>query len=254
MKTTTKKLLLWLYNSDSAENRLVSVEKLRLILPELKKSGYRSLLNLLKNQRYIFTEAAQKSFDSTQEQGLMIGLTSHGRNALEAQFPVLKSLNQPFIGDWNLITFIEAPSNDKQFRYLRQYLLNAHCGQLARGAYLYPGSLSIEVINTLNKLYIGKVLVTGLKSWNFGDERLTIDAVFHLSDLRSGYSGISKEVHSVLRKFNSQKSIENRDKTSIHMVFDRLVELLSQDLGLLLYYSPDVKSGPDLLFQLQDLI
>lgn len=254
MKTTTKKLLLWLYSLDSMENRMVSSVKLRLILPELKKSGYRSLLNLLKNQHYIFTESSQASFDVAEDLGIMIGLTSHGRNALEAQFPVLKTIVTPFVGDWSLITFIEAPSSDKQFRYLRQFLLNSHCGQLARGAYLYPGALPVEVMNTLNKLYVGKVVVTGLKSWNFGDERSTIDAVFHLSDLKSGYSGISKEVHSMLRKSNGQKSIENRDKTSIHMVFDRLVELLSQDLGLLLYYSPDVRSGLDLLSQIQDLL
>lgn len=254
MKTTTKKILLWLYSADPAENRLVEIDNLRLILPELKKSGYRSLLNLLKNQQYIFIESiVSDSSTALSRQSNVVGLTSHGREALKGQFPVLKTLNEPFDGDWTLITFLEAPSNDKQFRYLRQYLLNFHCGQLARGAYLYPGSLPNEVVNTLNKLYVGKVLVTGLKSWNFGDERSTISEVFHLSDLKSGYSGISKEIYLMLRKSDRQKSIENRDKSDIHLVFDRLMEFLANDLGLLQYYSPDSKSGLDLLFQLQDL-
>lgn len=253
MKTTTKKILLWLYSFNPAENRLVPVEDLRLILPELKKSGYRSLLNLLKSQQYIFIESRANSSDVAKDQGNFVGLTSHGRNALKAQFPVLKTIDEPFDGQWNLITFLEAPSSDKQFRYLRQYLLNLHCGQLARGAYLYPGQLPVEITNTLNKLYVGKVLVTGLKKWDFGDERLIINNVFHLSDLKSGYSGISKEIYLMLRKSNGQKSIEDRDKSDIHLVFDRLVEFLANDLGLLQFYSPDVKSGLDLLLQLQSL-
>lgn len=253
MKTTTKKILLWLYSADPAENRLVEIDNLRLILPELKKSGYRSLLNLLKNQQYIFIESGSSDLELPSRQSNLVGLTSHGREALKAQFPVLKTLNEPFDGVWTLITFLEAPSNDKQFRYLRQHLINFHCGQLARGAYLYPGSLPNEVVNTLNKLYVGKVLVTGLKSWNFGDERSIVGDVFHLSDLKSGYSGISKEIYLMLRKSDKQKSIENRDKSDIHLVFDRLMEFLANDLGLLQYYSPDSKSGLDLLFQLQDL-
>lgn len=241
MKATTKKLLLWLYQPDQTTNRQIDVSKLRLILPELKKSGFRSLLNLLKSQQLVVIEEG-------------VVLTSYGRSSLEAQFPALKTLSRSSGIEWKVITFIEAPSSDKQFRYLRQFLLHNGCGQLTRGSYLYPGSLPVEIINTLHKLYVGKALVTGLDGWIFGDERLVVGRIFGLPDLKSGYSGISKEIQSLLRKINTQKSIEDKDKTAISLVFDRLIELLSVDLGLLQFYSPDVKSGSDLLAQLQSLI
>lgn len=243
MKQTTKKLLLWLYQTDISLTRSVSVQELRLILPELKKSGYRSLLNLLKSQQYL-------SFD---QESQLVTLTSHGRNALEAQFPVLETKTETWKGEWQLITFIEAPSSDKQFRYLRQYLLANRCGQLTRGSYLFPGQLPAEVMTTLQRLYVGKVLVTGLASWIFGDELLVIGTAFGLNDLKSGYSGISKEIHLLLKQRNQQKSIEDKDKMMIAMVFNRLIEFLATDLGLLQYYYPGYKSGPELLAQLQDL-
>lgn len=243
MKQTTKKLLLWLYQTDNSQIRSVSVGELRLILPELKQSGYRSLLNLLKSQRYLMLD----------NESQLVCLTTYGRDALEAQFPVLKVSADWKVTGWQLITFIEAPSSDKQFRYLRQYLLANRCGQLTRGLYLYPGQLPAEVLTTLQRLYVGKVLVTGLSDWNFGDERLVIGEVFGLPDLKSGYSGISKEIYLLLKQVNQQKSIEDKEKTMIAMVFDRLIEFLATDLGLLQSYYPGYKSGPELLTQLQDL-
>lgn len=246
MKASTKKLLLWLYQTDPTLKRRVGLENLRLILPELKKSGFRSLLNLLKSQEYLLIESVEGES--------RVSLTSHANKVLEAQFPALTLSNRPTISEWQLITFIEPPSSDKQFRYLRQFLLNNRCGQLSRGSYLHPGPLPTQVAETLLKLYVGKVVVTGFKNWVFGDERLVVDKVFGLTDLKTGYSGISKEIYLLLKKINQQKSIEDRDKTAISLVFDRLVEFLRLDLGLLQFYSPEVKSGLELLGQLQALI
>lgn len=241
MKRSTKKLLLWLYSPEIGSTRSMPVSNLSLILPDLKKSGFRSLLNLLRSQQYLNVETE-------------VSLTAHGRSALEAEFPALKYLTQPIIKNWQMVTFIEAPSNDRQFRYLRQYLLNHRFGQLSRGTYLFPFKLQSEVMSVFTKLYVGKVVVTGISNWSFGDERLVAGSVFGLKDLMSGYSGISKEIHLLLKKINSQKSIEDKDKTTISLVFDRLADLLVDDLGLLQFYYPDSKSGLDLLFQLQDLI
>lgn len=243
MKSNTQKLLLWLYGPASEAVRVVGVSQLRLILPDLKPSGFRSLLNHLERQSLIFRDAS-----GGQNQ---YGLTSHGMTALEAQFPVLNWSDDRRLGTWSLITFIEAPASDKQFRYLRQFLLDQGCGQLSRGNYLFPGQLSVPMTATLNQLYIGKVLVTGIERWIFGDERLVVNRVFNLADLRNGYSGISKEVDQLLSSLNRQKSIEDKDKLAICMVFDRLADLLRHDLGLLQRYFPDVKSGSELLFRLQ---
>lgn len=243
MKQNTKKLLLWLYPVAISQARMVLVSELRIILPELKQSGFRSLLNLLKNQQYL----------SLDQESQLVSLTSHGKNALEAQFPVLTDFTERWKGEWQLVTFIEAPRSDQQFRYLRQYLLTNRCGQLARGAYLFPGQLPTAVTAVLQRLYVGKVLVTGLGSWIFGDQALVIGTAFGLTDLKSGYSGISKEIDQLLKQQHQQKSIEDKHKMMITMVFNRLIELLATDLGLLQWYFPGYRSGPELLAQLQNL-
>jgi hypothetical protein len=103
-------------------------------------------------------------------------------------------------------------------------------------------------------MYVNAVLVTGVKGWLFGDERSVIIETFNLSDLKSGYSGIGKEVYSLLKQKNIQKGFDGGDKQDICLVFDRLAILLNEDLGLFQHYYPDVRSGRELLSQLQNTI
>lgn len=246
MKNTTKKILLWLYPQQNEEERVVAVDELRLILPELKNSGFRSLLNLLKKQQLILGEEIERE--------TKYRLTSYGKSSLQAQFPFFSSSMSQWSGQWTMIVFLSAPKSDKQFRYLRKFLVDKHCGQLSRGVYLYPGNLTSEINDLLMKLYIGSVLVTGIDGWVFGDERAVIIDTFQLKDLKSGYSGIGKEIYQLLKKKNAKKSSEGRDKGEISLVFDRLVSLLDIDLGLLQYYYPEVRSGEEQLFRLRELI
>lgn len=245
MKHTTKKVLLWLYQIDKEVERVVSVDELRLLLPELKNSGFRSLLNLLKNQSLISREEKDNQ--------VVYRLTSYGESLLKAQFPLFSNLMSDWSGDWSMIVFLTAPKSDKQFRYLRKFLIDEHCGQLARGVYLYPGELPSSISNLLLKLYVGSALVTGMAEWSFGDERSLITSVFGLSDLKSGYSGISKEVYQLLKQKNKVKGLEGRDNMAVCLAFDRLLNLLSFDLGLLRHYYPESKSGDELLSELQEL-
>jgi len=246
MKQTTKKVLLWLYPIDTSAERVVSVDELRFVLPELKDSGFRSLLNLLKKQHLISqeNEVAQSAYR----------LTSYGKTSLEAEFPLFSDLMRDWSGEWNMIVFLNAPKSDKQFRYLRKFLIDNRCGQLSRGVYLYPGTMPTELHKLLSGMYVNSVLVTGLKSWLFGDERSVIIETFSLLDLHSGYSGISKEVYQLLKQKNIQKGFDGGDKQDICLVFDRLVILLNDDLGLFQHYYPDTKSGKELLLQLQSVI
>ena len=246
MKNTTKKILLWLYPSSVDEERIVDVEELRLILPELKNSGFRSLLNLLKKQQLVLGEETSGQ--------TRYRLTSYGMSSLEAHFPSFSQSMSHWSGQWSMIVFLNAPKSDKQFRYLRKFLVDKHCGQLSRGVYLYPGALTTEINDLLMKLYIGSVLVTGVEGWVFGDERSIIVDTFQLKDLKSGYSGIGKEIYQLLKKKNTKKSFEGRDKDEISLVFDRLVSFLDFDLGLLQYYYPEVRSGGEQLFRLRELI
>jgi DNA-binding transcriptional regulator PaaX len=246
MKHTTKKVLLWLYQIDKEAHRVASVDDLRLLLPELKNSGFRSLLNLLKKQSLISREEKGKQ--------TIYRLTSYGESLLEADFPLFSNLMSDWSGQWTMIVFRAAPKSDKQFRYLRKFLIDEHCGQLARGVYLYPGELPSSVSSLLLKLYVGAVLVTGISEWSFGDERSLVSNIFGLNDLKSGYSGISKEIYQLLKQKNKLKGLRGGDNSSVCLAFDRLLSLLSTDLGLLHHYHPESKSGGDLLLQLQELL
>ena len=245
MKVNSKKILLWLYQSEGTTPRRLRAEDLRQISPELLPSGFRSLLNLLKSKSLI----AQERIGSAD----LFSLTSYGRAALEAYFPALTAQRDSWRGEWQLIVFIEAPGSDKQFRYLRQYLLTHGCGQLSRGNYLFPGKLPLEIEQTLNRLYVSKVMVMRVRDWSFGDERLVVSRVFNLADQKSVYSGISNEVDRLLRRVAGQKSIGDKDKMAIRLVFDRLVHLLGNDWGLLSFYYPELKSGVYLLSLLQSI-
>jgi DNA-binding transcriptional regulator PaaX len=245
MKQTTKKILLWLYETAEVEDRQVAVDDLRLILPEITNSGFRSLLNLLKKQQLISQEEKE---DKNQ-----LRLTSYGRGSLEAEFPVFSPVMNDWSGQWSLVLFSNAPKSDKQFRYLRKFLVDRQCGQLARGVYVYPGVLPSDVKTLLLKLYIGSVTVVSIDQWLFGDEQSIISGIYSLSDLKNSYSGISTEIHQLLKQKSTKKSIEDRDKQAVCLVFDRLVNSLHSDLGLLPHYYPDSKSGDQLLSQLQTL-
>lgn len=245
MKHTTKKILLWLYQTDKETKSLVQARQLRLLLPELKDSGFRSLINLLKKQHLISQE---------EEKGLpAYRLTSYGESLLEAQFPIFSDSMNDWAGEWTIVVFLSAPKSDKQFRYLRRYLVNENCGQLSRGVYLFPGKLPENINKLLFKLYVGSVLVTGMSKWVFGDERSLINNLFGLSDLKTTYSGISKEIDQLLKQKNRAKGFESGDISTVCLVFDRLINSLKFDLGLVHYYYSESKSGRELLKQLQML-
>lgn len=246
MKHTTRKVLLWLYGQGAGSERVVSGDELRLLLPELKNSGFRSLLNLLKKKSLISQEK--------REAQTTYRLTSYGASLLEADFPLFSSLMSTWSGKWTMILFLGAPKSDRQFRYLRKFLIDEHCGQLSRGVYLYPGTPPEVISKLLLRLYVGSVLVAGISNWSFGDERSLISSIFGLNDLKNSYSGISKEVHQLLKQKNKTKGLKDRDNVAVCLAFDRLMSLLDFDLGLLHYYYPESKSGDKLLSQLQELL
>jgi hypothetical protein len=258
MKATTRKILVWLYSPDSDQERWVDVEDLRLLLGELKKSGFRSLISLLRSQQLVEVslrgvEALQGLTPKVKGQTPKARLTTYGRDLLESQFPVFGKGLDTWEGEWSLIVFLTSPKSDLRFRYLRKFLLNERCAQLSRGVYLYPGEMPSEVSKLLLKLYVGSVVVIKTKDWAFGDEKSIVNKLFLLSDIRNAYSGISAEAGQLLRQKNRGKGSSDQYKKAVYLVFDRLMEMLSLDLGLLHFYYPEEKGGKFLLSRLQEL-
>lgn len=244
MKENSTRILTWLYPKDG-NSRWVNTEELRFFVPEVTSAGLQSLLFFLHKKKKILVE----KIGGTQA----ISITSHGMKALEEEIPAFSLERREWKGDWWAIVFLEAPSQDKNFRFLRRVLLAEHGLPLTRGVFLFPGYLPEKVSYELRQSYEGLVMVAPLKNWYFGDDKEIIGSILRISDLANAYSSISKELSSLLEKENTIKGFMYQPKNSISSVFDRLFSSLKNDFGVLHEYYPHVPSGVDLVFKLQQL-
>ncbi|MBT3249410.1 MAG: hypothetical protein HN846_03210 [Candidatus Pacebacteria bacterium] len=245
MKQNTQKLLTWLYWPASDEPHSIDYQQLELILPEMTAGGRRSLIHYLIKKLLIRSERID---DKTH-----ISLTSHGADALLAQFQVFNQSWQEWQGEWSVLIFRSGPKGDPHFRYLRQLLLDEHAFSLSRGVYLYPGELPPQIANTIKKMYVGSVIVVVTHQWSFGDERSIVNQQYMLLDLLEVYSGISREINQLLELKNNKKGLTKKSRLQIYSVFDRLFNVLSQDPGFLQYYYSDVPTAVVLLKQLHSM-
>jgi len=246
MKQTSKKLLLWLYPiAELQHRRRVDYQQIQLILPKLTEDGRQSLIRLLESKELLFTDRL-----STQ---LSLSISTYGKSLLEAQFPVLTQPADTTTKQWGLILFMQAPNTDKNFRYLRNFLLADHCLALTRGTYLCVGKPSDSLLSLLEKSYRGAVLIVQFDNLLFGDELKIIGLKFGIESLVKSYSDIGKDIDSLLTKKINYKSLSDQQKRSIYSVYDRLFTNLELDHNLINRYFPQEKSGIFLLNQLKSL-
>ncbi len=249
MKTNTKKILLWLYpiktqNKENQTTRLVNIAELKIILPDIKKTSLRSLLNLLTKNNYV------RIFSLTNQKQLTI--TSTGMKAIEAQISALKSFRGP-ITQWWLISFLKPPKTDQAFRYLRRFLLNKKAIALTRGIYLFAQELDAEVKYLLDNLYQGSVIVFKTDTFLYTDILQVIGLKINLSDTLSLLSGISKEIDQLLIKIDKQKGLTSHQKKQISSLFCRLFELAESSFSLVGNFYPQAKDDLDHLKKLQEI-
>jgi len=246
MKQNTQKLLTWLYSSAEKRSYVINYRQLKLILPDMTAGGRRSLVHYLTKKLLIRTERINDQ--------IHISLTSHGIDALVAQFPVFNEAWQQWQGEWSVLIFRSGPKGDLHFRYLRQLLLDNHAFSLSRGVYLYPGMLPNQVVSVLKEMYVGAVVVVVTNQWSFGDERNIVNRHDLLLDLVEVYSGISKEINQLLVLKNNQKRLTKKARLQVYSVFDRLFNVLGQDPGFLQYYYPNLLTVAALLNQLHSMV
>ena len=245
MKQNTQKLLTWLYTPPQARPFLATSGEIKFLLPAMTAGGRRSLIHYLTQKHWLRTERIQGQ--------TYLSLTSHGRDALLAQFPALNPVWEEWNGVWSILIFMTAPSGDPHFRYLRQLLLDHHAFSFSRGAYLYPGFFPASVQAVCKQMYVGAVTIMNVKEWTFGDERSLVNAQYSLTDLAAVYSGISSEINRLLDIRNNQKGLTSTTQSKIFSVFDRFFHILGQDPGLVPHYYPQTKSAAEILSQLQAL-
>jgi len=241
MKTNAQKILLWLYPPSVGKIRWVSVTDLKTLVPALTESGQRSLLLYLQRKR------------SLELNGDRARITDLGMTLLRAEFDIFSRV-EDWNRSWSIICFLKAPASDPSFRYLRKLLLASGAGQLTRAVYLYPGKLKAKVGDTLLTLYQENVLVLESDKWLFGDERIVANQLFALKDQQSALSGISREVDQLLSLKKRGKISIGQLKIKIFTVFDRLLPILGNDLGIAEYYYDDGLSSLSLLSLLKELL
>jgi hypothetical protein len=244
MKENTQRILSWLYPAEKTA-RWVPARELALIVPATTQGGLQSILAFMQENKRILLERVDNQ--------LTASITSHGMRALEAQLPAFLPERREWQGDWQAIFFLNAPKQDKHFRFLRRVLLGAHALPVSRGMFLYPGELPDRVTFELRQSYEGSVLAVKLKSWTFGDEQEIIGSAFQLSDLADSYSSVGKEIDSLLALDAPLIAFTDQAKLRFISVFDRLFSALHTDFGVQQIYFPQVETGVSLLFRLQKL-
>ena len=98
--------------------------------------------------------------------------------AIDISIPAFSPQRREWQGDWQGIFFLQAPKQDKNFRFLRRLLIGAFAVPISRGIFFYPGNLPEKITFELNSSYVGAVTVVQFKKWSFGDERQLRDLFF----------------------------------------------------------------------------
>ena len=242
MKDNSKKILLFLYSGNNEERWLTS-SGIRVILPDLTDAGYKSLLFLLEKKQFLKVDKTTEEF--------LYSLSSYGKSFLEDKFPALLAKSDKEQEAWKIIIFLDSPKTDKNFRYLRSFLSKNKAISLTRGVFLYPGNLSELIKKELESSYRNAVVVMELGNWLIGDEFTIMGQKAGLDDLFSLYSGISKELESLIIILSEKNSASDGQKKQLFSVFNRFVEAISADNTLLFYYFPQVETALTLLQKLQ---
>jgi len=244
MKENNKRILLALYN-DQNEPLWISKTSLQALCPQLSTTGFRSALFLLEKRKFLQVDASISP--------PRYSLSSYGKSFLEGLFPALLTADVKEAQS-ALVVFLQAPKSDRNFRYLRTFLLDKQAVALTRAVFLLPAGLSAEVKLELERSYQGLVVVFGLQKWLLGDELQIIGQKVNVQDLLSLYSGLSKEIDRLLSMKNDEKTLMIQDKQQLSSAFDRFMTILAADKAALQAYFPQVVWAKEILKALQKLL
>ena len=221
-------------------------KQVKKLLSKLSDSGLKSLLFLLNKKQLVSLEKINEE--------LHISITSHGKRALETQFPAFSPRFYKWQGQWSVVVFLRPPKGDKNFRFLRKKLLSLHFLGLTRGVFLYPGEVPEQVLKLCDQLYRDSILILNIQDWIFGDELQVIGLKSGLLDAKDSYSSISKEISRLIEKNEQKKGLIKSSEEEIVSVFHRLYQVLDGDCGVGNYYFPQEDGFLTLLKKLQGTV
>ena len=246
IKKNAQKLLLALYTPQESPAVLLPTESLRLVVPDMSSSGYRSLILFLQQKHLLFTEKLLGK--------VSVGITEEGRNVLTGLFPALNKDWSSWNGEWMVLIFLTAPKSDPGFRYLRQLLREEKSLALSRGVYLAAGSFSHRILIETKQLYHQSVAILSARQWHSGFERPVVVTYYDLASRAEVYSGISGEISRLLLMKHGDKELTYQQKTRFSSIFERLLDSLREDPGFTSFYFPDTPGVLSILSQFQKVI
>jgi len=224
----------------------IKLSNLNIVLYDLTEGGKRSLLHFLKQRGLINSERVLGTTS--------IGITPHGIKALEDQFPALSPKWDAWQGNWDCLVFVKAPKTDKQFRYLRGLLVAEGAVSISRGVYAAPFSFSEKVTQECEQLYQDSILLFSVGSWKIASLRSLIIEKYGLLDTVESYSGISNDISRLLTSLDTNKRLTDRHKTELNLVYDRLIDILTEDPGFCGYYFNEIPNVKEMLSKLNFII
>lgn len=246
MKKNTQKLLLALFSIQENVDTFLPISVIKSLLPQFTEGGIRSLLHTLKKNNWIIqTKISGRS---------LISLTNYGKEALIRRFPALLEHWDTWTGEFDCLVFTTAPATDKQFRYLRNLLIDEKAVAINRGVYIAPHSFSERVLAECKQTYFNSVILFSISEWKIAVERLVIFEKYALTDVIENLSGVSSDVTRMTSFFETHKRLTDSQKKEISLVYDRLVEILSDDPGFCHYYFPALPRTKTILVQLGKLL
>ena len=241
MKRNTQKILLSLYPSGR-----VKLNNLKIVSPELTDGGRRSLIHVLKARGLINSEKVLGVSS--------VGITQHGIDAIEAEFPALLSKWDAWQDNWDCLVFVKSSKSDKQFRYLRSILVSEGAISITRGVYVSPISFSERVVRECKEIYRDYILMFSVGIWKIASLRSLVIEKYGLIDIAESYSGISRDVSRLLETVDIKHIAMHRNTIDINLVFDRLIDVLSEDPGFCKHYFDQVPRVKNILSDLSSMV
>ena len=238
IKANTKKLLIWMYKPEDPK-RLIPIEHINYLWPQLSSAGKKSLCRYLKEKELI---------DIVRDGvGEKLILTNYGRSVLEDAFPNLRSFWGNWRGQWLGIVLLNSPSQDPEFRQLRSLLKKYGAIPLTRAVYLCSEIHADKLTSQLLNNYYQSVYIWRLGSLIFGNDKKLFSLPNESKSALLVYSKISNEVSDLLDKKQEKKALTNRQKTQIFSIFNRLFDLIENCSGVFTIYFPETETISELM-------
>jgi DNA-binding transcriptional regulator PaaX len=153
-------------------------------------------------------------------------LTARGREQLLSFFP--QSVGQKKVWDktWRIALI-------KDSRKLRVILRSLGFRKLARGVYITPLPISVQIKDLLlSGKFSAKIAVIESRRLVLGDNQQLAKQIWPLTEVQQGYQKLIRDGQTLLRMTKDQRQLSDEVKKQFSLILNRYFSLLEQDPGL----------------------